>query len=178
MSLSTKKRISNWVLDGAWSLGLATVLSSGVISPLTLCMSAAFFAVQAKGGYPIAKIARSVVKKCTHFYDDYIDPNHNPDSDDDSLDSEEEELENENTAPINDGIDTELLETNPESYTAVTGWKKHIPGMTWLFEKAVRYQLPNMSQAEVDNTPEGLTRLAAKRLAAGENVRAFKPHLN
>lgn len=178
MSLFTKKQISNWVLDGGWSLGLATVLSRGVITPLTLCVSALFFAVQAKGGYPVAKIARSVVKKCSHFYDDYIDPNHYPDPDDDELNSEEDLLDNENTDRIDDGLDTELQETNAESYTAVTGWKKYIPGLTWMFEQGVRYQLPNMEQAEIDNIPQGLTRLGAQRFQEGEKVRSFKPYLN
>ena len=175
MSLLTKKQISNWVLDGGWSLGLATVLSRGVITPLTLCVSALLFAVQAKGGYPISKIARSVAKKCSHFYDDFIDPNYIPDSDEDELDSEEDLLENENTGRIDDGLNEELLETSHESFTKVTGWKSCL---TWLFEQRVRYQIPSMNQAEIDNTPEGLTRLGAKRFQEGENVRSFKPHLN
>ncbi len=156
MKFLTKEQLSNWILDGTWSIGLATLLSRGVISPLTIGVSAALFAVQAKGNFPIARITRGIVDSAIQFYDNYIDGNYKPPVDPDPSDKrayyKEYGMSKRHEKAIDDGLDNELLENTVETFQA--------PGMfTWLFgEKKKTVQVAPMSLTEIRDMSYGSTR--------------------
>jgi hypothetical protein len=156
MKFPSKNQISNWILDGSWSIGIATLLSRGVISPLTLGISAVLFAVQAKGNFPIARTARGIVNGVVQFYDDYIDGNYKPPVDPEPTDKKayysEYGMAKRYEEVIDDGLEEEFRENTVDSFKA--------PGMfTWLFgEKKATYQVAPMDPTQISNIPHGTTR--------------------
>ncbi len=164
ISLPSKEQFQSYFFDGAWSFGLASVITGGMVSPLTLIISSGLFAMQAVGGFPVTKILSTVREHMADFLDSDYQPNEafddtSEDHDfkyDDSL--EDNDPINDPTAPIHEGIRAQLFETQVESYLPAKGIRR-VPGMTWLLgEQAVRYTLPILNPVEIMNTSYGCTR--------------------
>lgn len=66
---TTKEKLQSYFFDGAWSLGLASLITGGVISPLTLIVSGGLFAMLAASGFPVTKMLSNVRDFVTELLD-------------------------------------------------------------------------------------------------------------
>lgn len=71
---STKEKLQSYFFDGAWSLGLASLITRGMISPLTLLVAGGLFTMQALGGFPVTRILSNV----RDFAQDLFDRDYKP----------------------------------------------------------------------------------------------------
>jgi hypothetical protein len=154
--LPSKEQIANWCIGSAWTLGIATVMTQGVITPLTLIIAGTLFGIEAKGNYPVAQIARSAMDK----YLDFKDGNFQPELE---LTRESNLVEyyktygatNRHEKPSNDGLAEELAQTSVCSFRTSQGrfpWSKTT-------EQAVKYSnLPVLDKEEIARIPERITR--------------------
>ncbi|MGE3319144.1 MAG: hypothetical protein AB7I18_07585 [Candidatus Berkiella sp.] len=167
------KKLSNVVIEGAWSAGLALLVTQGVVSPLAIVITCGIFGVQAATGFPLTNGLRSLKDKLVQFYDNRIDGDYQPAQGP----MEEEEFYDEygrvkeNEEKINDGIRAELYDTHVETFAPASGFRR-IPGMTWLFgEKKVTHSIPQMDPIEIQNIKDGATRSGKINFRTGERIK-------
>lgn len=157
LALPSKEQLQSYFFDGAWSLGLASLITGGIISPLTVIISTGLFGMQAAGGFPVTKTLSAIRERVGNF----LDPDYQPDEECDEIEEDydsEEDHEFKDDAPIHDGIRAQLFDTQVKSYLPARGVRK-IPGMMWLLgEEAVRYTMPTLNPIEIINMPYGKTR--------------------
>lgn len=168
MRFPTKQEIGNVILDGTWSIGLAVLLSRGVITPLTLGASALLFAAQVAGNYPFARTARAVVDGAINFYDDYIDGCYTGEPEPSTIKQFYKTYgqAKRREQPINDGLDEELSQNTIETFASPNLWRR-IPGMTWMFgERKIQAGLAEMNAADIERITYGGTR-------SGRNFKPF-----
>ncbi|MCS5712040.1 hypothetical protein [Candidatus Berkiella aquae] len=173
----------NWCIDGAWSLGLATLIT-GAVSPLTLLITGGFLTIQAAGDFPVARFCRTMAEKIYEkdlplFDRTYTDqPLTTPDQSH-KLFQEEMKLAKQRhnsrmkefytemggcsrkEKPFNDDLDSELTQNECVTFKPLHwGWSvfPNVAKLLNIKEQEVTRKLAPVSKDEIEKMPYGSTR--------------------
>ncbi|HRE33170.1 MAG TPA: hypothetical protein PLD88_14430 [Candidatus Berkiella sp.] len=173
----------NWCIEGAWSLGLATLIT-GSVSPLTLLITGGILTMQAAGNFPVAHFCRTIAEKIHEKDLPFFDKTYTVQSlitPDQSHQSYLEEMKlakqrhnarmktfykemggcSRKEKPFHDDLDSELTQNECTTFKPLYwGWSV-FPNVAKLFniqEQKVTRKLSPVSKEEIEKTPYGITR--------------------
>jgi len=179
MKFLSLKQLSNIVIEGTWSAGLALLMTQGVVSPLALLITAGLFSVQAASGFPVTNGVRAIKNALIQFYDDHIDGDYMPTFGPMEKQEFYEEYAHEDDIDCNETPDnsfrSQLFEEQVSTFAPNTGFRR-IPGMTWLFgEKPVTYGLAPLNPVEINKIQDGATRSGKVNFRTGDRYQEPTP---
>lgn len=173
------RQLSNVIIEGTWSAGLALLMTQGVVSPLALLITGTLFSVQAASGFPITNGVRALKNALIQFYDDHIDSDYQPTFGPMEKEEFDEEYSHEDDSDCGETHDnsfrSQLFEKQVSTFAPNTGFRR-IPGMTWLFgEKPVTYGLAPLNPVEINHIQDGATRSGKVNFRTGDRYQEPTP---